>query len=298
MRMRIYLVLLAATPVLACSSGEAGAASAAAERGAAEAGTVEAGTAERGLAEPQEVVVRTFDHGFAMPDTITSGPTTIRLVNDGPDFHHVWLIRLEEGGSVEALMTELAAHRPLPTWAVAVGGPNTPGVPGGETSATLDLEPGEYVVACVIPGMHDGELHVAKGMVRTLTVVPAQRAARMPEAELVITLADYSYHLSRPVTRGSQSIKVVNAAAQPHEVVVVKLEPGRTAHDFLTFLQQPAGAPPGTMIGGVTWLSQGESNVITLEFEEGDYALLCFVPDEGDGQLHLAHGMVREFRVE
>jgi hypothetical protein len=118
---------------------------------------------------------------------------------------------------------------------------------------------GEYVVACVIPGMHDGEL---------------------------------------PVTRGSQSIEVVNAAAQPHEVVVVKLEPGRTAHDFLTFLQQPAGAPPGRMIGGVTWLSQGESNVITLEFEEGYYALLCFVPDEGDGQLHLAHGMVREFRVE
>jgi hypothetical protein len=86
-----------------------------------------------------------------------------------------------------------------------------------------------------------------------------------------------------------------NRAAAP---VVVKLEPGRTAHDFLTFLQQPAGAPPGTMIGGVTWLSQGESNVITLEFEAGEYALLCFVPDEGDGQLHLAHGMIRQFRVE
>jgi hypothetical protein len=291
MRMRMQLALLAAIPVLACSSGEAGVA-------AAERATAEQGMAEQGTAAPQEVVVRTFDHGFAMPDTIISGPTTIRLVNDGPDFHHVWLIRLEEGGSVEALVTELAAHRPLPSWAVAVGGPNTPGVPGGETSATLDLEPGEYLVACVIPGMHDGELHVAKGMIRTLTVVPAQRRARMPEAELVMTLADYSYHLSGPVTRGSQSIRVVNAAAQPHEVVVVKLEPGRTAHDFLTFLQQPAGAPPGTMIGGVTWLSQGESNVIELEFEEGDYALLCFVPDEGDGQLHLAHGMIRQFRVE
>jgi hypothetical protein len=287
MRMRVSLAVLAALAAAACSSGKADEVSETA-RGAA-------GLKE---AEPQEVVVRTTDHRFVMPDTIVSGPTTLRLVNDGQDFHHVWLIRVEDGGSVKALVAELTAHRPLPKWAVAVGGPNTPGIPGGETSATLDLEPGEYVVACVIPGMHDGELHVAKGMVRTLTVVPAQQRARMPEAELVMTLADYSYELSRPVTRGAQSIRVVNAARQPHEVVVVKLEPGRTAHDFLMFLQQPEGPPPGMMIGGVTWLSEGESNIITLEFAEGEYALLCFVPDESDGQLHLAHGMIRQFRVD
>jgi hypothetical protein len=51
------------------------------------------------------------------------------------------------------------------------------------------------------------------------------------------------------------------------------------------------------MIGGVTGLAQGVSNVITVDFEPGDYALLCFVPDAGDGQPHVAHGMVKQFRI-
>jgi hypothetical protein len=250
------------------------------------------------LRAPHEVVVRTFDHQFAAPDTIEGGPVTIRLVNEGPDFHHVWLVRLEDGVDVAELTARLSAHGQLPAGAVAVGGPNTPGAPGGTTTATLDLEPGDYLMVCVIPGMHDGELHVAKGMVRPLAVVAPSSAARLPDASVVMTLDDYSYELSAPITAGAQAIRVVNAAAQPHEVVVVKLEPGRSAHDFLMFLQQPAGAPPGQMIGGTTWLDRGEWNLIELEFEPGDYALLCFVPDAGDGQLHLAHGMIRQFRVE
>jgi hypothetical protein len=30
----------------------------------------------------------------------------------------------------------------------------------------------------------------------------------------------------------------------------------------------------------------------------GEYVLLCFVPDSGDGRPHVAHGMVRRLRVE
>jgi hypothetical protein len=256
------------------------------------------GAAEAGAGAVPAVEIVTRDHEFEAPDTIAGGARTIRLVNEGPDFHHVWLVRLEAGGSEAALLEGLSAHAPLPEWAVAVGGPNTPGEPGGITEATVDLEPGDYMIVCVIPGMADGELHVSKGMVRRLTVIEPEAAVAMPVADLEMELDDYGYRLSGPLTGGRQSIRIVNVAAQPHEVVVVKLEPGRSAHDFLAFLQQPEGAPPGRMIGGVTWLSQGESNVITLDFEPGEYALLCFVPDETDGRLHLEHGMVAQVRVE
>lgn len=255
-------------------------------------------SAEVGDPGPAEVRVRTYDFAFDMPDTIAGGVTTIRLVNDGPDFHHVWLVRLEEGSSEEAILADLAAHRPLPAHAVAVGGPNTPGMPGEATVATLDLQPGDYLVVCVIPGMHDGELHVAKGMVKRLTVVPPSRSASLPQADIVMTLDDYRFDLSEAIGRGRQLIRVVNAARQAHEVVVVRLEPGRSAHDFLAFLQAPEGEPPGRLMGGTTWLDHGESNIIELDFDAGEYALLCFVPDEGDGQLHLAHGMIRQFRVD
>jgi hypothetical protein len=278
------IAVLAMGAAYGCAAGEAE------ERGEAVHGEP--------LRAPHEVLVRTFDHQFSAPDTIEGGPVTIRLENEGPDFHHVWLVRLEDGVDVAELTARLSAHGHLPAGAVAVGGPNTPGAPGGTTTATLDLEPGDYLMVCVIPGMHDGELHVAKGMVRPLTAVAPSSAARLPDASVVMTLTDYSYELSAPIRAGAQTIRVVNAAAQAHEVVVVQLEPGRSAQDFLMFLQEPAGTPPGRMIGGTTWLDQGEWNLIELEFEPGDYALLCFVPDAGDGQLHLAHGMIQQFRVE
>ena len=62
----------------------------------------------------------------------------------------------------------------MPKWAVDVGGPNSP-MPGGESSATLDLEPGNYVLVCVIPAMTDGQPHFMKGMVKEIIV--AARAA-------------------------------------------------------------------------------------------------------------------------
>lgn len=45
-------------------------------------------------------------------------------------------------------------------------------------------------------------------------------------------------------------------------------------------------------------LSPGEVNFMTVDFTPGEYILLCFVRDVGDGKPHLAHGMARQFRVE
>jgi hypothetical protein len=91
-----------------------------------------------------EVLIRTWDYQFDAPEVVPSGPTHIRLVNEGPDFHHVWLVRLLDGKTVTDLTDFLSAgEAALPAWAVDVGGPNTPGHPGEETSAYLDLKPGD-----------------------------------------------------------------------------------------------------------------------------------------------------------
>jgi uncharacterized cupredoxin-like copper-binding protein len=50
-------------------------------------------------------------------------------------------------------------------------------------------------------------------------------------------------------------------------------------------------------MGGTSFLSAGESNQVTADFEAGEYALLCFVPDAKDGKPHVAHGMVRQITV-
>jgi hypothetical protein len=46
---------------------------------------------------PKVVTITARDFAFDAPDTLTAGLTTIRLVNQGPDLHHVQLIRLEGG---------------------------------------------------------------------------------------------------------------------------------------------------------------------------------------------------------
>jgi uncharacterized cupredoxin-like copper-binding protein len=246
---------------------------------------------------PNEITIRTRDYAFyEMFDTIVAGGTTIHLANDGPDFHHVWLVRLEEGKSIADLMEALkTSHGALPAWAVDVGGPNTP-VPGEVASATLDLEAGNYAVICVIPAK-DGVPHIMKGMVRPLTVVSNEQPASLPKADVVMTLEDYTFEFDTPIRAGRQTIRVENAAPQSHEAVLVQLAPGKTVHDFLAWIGKPNGPPPGKPIGGVTGFAQGEVNLITYDFTPGKYGLICFVPDAKDGRAHVEHGMIKEFTV-
>ena len=248
------------------------------------------------------VTVTATDFAFQAPDTIAAGRTTIRLVNKGPEHHHVWLIKLEQGKTLKDLMEATKDHGPLPKWAVDVGGPNTP-VPGGEASATLDLEAGRYVMVCVIPAMKDGQPHFMKGMVKEVTV--AKRAGVVqagktvaPASEVVMTLDDYDFRVSTPITSATKSVRFVNVAEQTHEAVIVRLNPGTTVQAFLQAMEKPQGPPPGALIGGITGIAKGRTVEVPTTFTPGEYALICFVPDAKDGKPHLAHGMVKQFSVK
>jgi hypothetical protein len=249
---------------------------------------------------PREVLVHTRDFVFDAPDTIVAGLTTFRLINEGPDFHHIVLARIDEGHTIDDV-ARLLAHDPdgyaTTPWLTLVGGPNTPGLPGEQTNATVALLPGEYALLCVIPAA-DGQHHTMKGMIRALTVVPTGGpVAKMPVADVVMVLDDYSFDTDRPIRAGRRSIRIENAARQPHEVLFVKLEPGKSARDFLQFMHEPSGAPPGRVVGGNTPMDRGEVNLVTIDFEPGEYALLCFIPDAKDGAPHFVHGMAKQITV-
>jgi plastocyanin len=263
------------------------------------AGTDTAAASAAGAAAPAVVTITARDYAFDAPDTVAAGLTTIRLVNRGPELHHVQLIKLEEGRTMADLFAALKAGGPPPRWTRDVGGPNTP-VPGGESEATLDLAPGRYAVLCFIPSP-DGTPHVMKGMAREIIAAAPRGVSARPAGAAApattMTLTDYRFGLSAPLAAGTQTVRVRNAASQSHEVLFARLAPGKTAADLAAWAEKPAGPPPGEPIGGTTGMAPGTWNDVTLSLTPGEYALLCFIPDAKDGKPHIAHGMMQQITI-
>ena len=243
------------------------------------------------------VTITANDYAFTSPDSIPAGLTEIRLLNRGTEMHHVWVIRLDAGKTMQDLFGAMKAEGPLPAWAHDVGGPNTPG-PGGESSAILRLTPGRHAMICVIPSP-DGKAHVMKGMAKEVVVTPAMPNGGKANIRIAstMTLSDYAFQFSQPLQAGRQLIRVKNLATQAHEVVIVRLQPGKKAMDVLAWMEKMQGPPPGAPIGGTTPMAKGEENIITLDLTPGEYGLICFVPDGKDGKPHFMHGMVTEFTI-
>lgn len=245
---------------------------------------------------PQTITVTAHDHSFEAPYWAASGPATIRLVNTGKEFHHIWLLRIDHGKTAADFVEALKKGKGvLPVWAREVGGPNAP-APGGEASATIDLEPGTYLLACAIPSA-DGVPHVMKGMVRTMIVTKASGRAVMPEADVTMILRDYSFTTSRPLTPGRRVIEVRNYGRQTHEIELVRLAPGKKAADVLHWIENPEGPAPGLPLGGVSPLASGGTSQFSVDLERGRYALICFLADVGDAKPHFMHGMMQEIEV-
>jgi hypothetical protein len=296
------LQLLAATAAVvlcACTQKDAGKADSAK---VAQAGTAAAQPAvapvSRGSFDPSThtAVIHTKDFAFEAPDSITAGWTTFRLMNDGPNLHHVQIVRLDSGKTGKDLEQALHNPGPPPRWAVFVGGPNAPD-PGGQSEATLNLPAGQYMLLCLVD-IPDHIPHFAKGMVHPLTVTAASgTAAAEPTSDATVTLGDYNFKLENALTPGKHTIKVVNSGPQPHEVELIRLAPGKTAKDVLAWINNPNGPPPGNAVGGVVAIVPGTTNYFNADTPAGNYALFCFIPDMKDGKAHVEHGMVKEIKI-
>jgi uncharacterized cupredoxin-like copper-binding protein len=188
---------------------------------------------------------------------------------------------------------------PNPAYTTPIGGPTA--ALGGQTLAgQMVLRPGRYAIFCWIPAP-DGQLHLHKGMFGEIEVTgPAPAAdAALPRADVTIAMADYGYAVPK-IARGRRTLRVENRGPQAHELVMVRLAPGMTAHDAAEWAERgQTGASPGHMMGGVAAIAVGAAAQFTVDFTPGRYALVCFVPDQKDGKglPHVAYGMLREFTV-
>ncbi len=245
------------------------------------------------------VIFVAHDYGFHGPEQIPAGLTTVRIVNQGQDLHHIQFLKLLQGKSAVDFRAAIAENpKRLPRWVEYAGGPNAH-LPGSLATATVNLTEGDYVVMCWIPD-RNGVPHVALGMQKALFVrgggTPTKVSA--PKPAISIKQVDYQFVFSNRIEPGMHTIEVMNHGTQPHELVIVKLAQGATVKDAIaSFEPGSAGPPLGELVGGITGIEKGRHVHFTGEFEPGRYGLICFVPDATTGRPHFLHGMTGEFTV-
>jgi hypothetical protein len=247
---------------------------------------------------PNTVNVTAKDFAFDAPTKIPAGVTRFELANHGKEFHQAQLIRLEDGKTPQDLAKTMSAPGPSPSWVKYVGGANGIG-PGQNANATATLTPGQYAYLCFIPST-DGVMHVTKGMVRPFEVTAASSTApaEPPAADITIKLVDYDFQPSQPLTPGRHIIRVENAGPQAHEIVLLKLAPGKTVEDFGRWAETGMkGPPPAEPLGGIAALDKGDHGSFDVDLTPGEYGFICFVPDAKDGKPHLVHGMMKQIKV-
>ena len=162
---------------------------------------------------PNIVTIVATDYAFGLPDTLPPGLTTFRLANTGAEVHHAILVKIADGKTLADFMAA-AETMPIPDWMSVPGSPSAI-EPNDTSNATTMLTEGQYVLVCMVPAP-DGMPHVAKGMARTIVVAGAAPAvaAGEPVADVTVTMKDYGFTFSTPLTAGTHTIRVENTGPQ------------------------------------------------------------------------------------
>ena len=224
-------------------------------------------------------------HRFRGPEILPAGWTTLRLSNESQDPHHMQLIQLPEGMTLEDLFAAFQGPGPPPAGLKFSGGVGSL-FSGGSGLATVNLAPGNYVMACFIPD-DNGVPHAAGGMVKPFTVTAATGpTVAEPQAVATVELSESGFSLSGSIPAGVQTVRVTNSGQAPHEAIVARLAPGVSGSDFLASLLG-GGPPPGRLLGGLQSIDGGGTGYFTAVFEPGNHVFIEF-----------ESGVTQEFTVQ
>ncbi len=247
---------------------------------------------------PAAVTFKGADFSFEGPESIPAGLTTINFQNIGKEWHHIQLARINDGVTMQQLDEAMKKDSNAALGMVNLVGGVAALDPNGNGSVTLKLQEGQYLLLCFIPSA-DGVPHLAKGMVRPLTVKGAGVAATEPSADITVDMKDFHFTMPAEVKAGKQVWKVVNNGPQPHEIALVRLADGKTLEDIYAWYAKPEGPQPFSMAGGMQAISSvGGSGFINLDLKPGNYVAICDIPDPASGKTHSELGMVMPFTVQ
>lgn len=269
---------------------------------------------------------------FGAPSSLPTGFVRVTLVNSSTNSdHHAMFMRPNEGVTPDQFMAtakSTANLGALLAQAKSIGGPGSVS-PGQNTTVILNLEEGPYVLICAIPDAN-GMPHYQMGMMTTIQATASgQPVTTPPTADASVDLADFKFDgLQATVPTGQHIWKVTDTGQQLHEMAIFALASGVSADQFKAMLSTTeapatpgaatpmvmpspvamaspaaaatpvAGPPPAIDVAGVAPMNPGETNYFVADFDPGNYAAACFVPDPATGKPHFMLGMFMGFTVQ
>lgn len=223
------------------------------------------------------VEVRAMEYAFDVPAEVAGGVVEMRFTNTGGFPHEFAFARIEEGKTQADVEAVIESEDEPPDWVQDVAG--VPALsPGESVTVTRTLEPGSYAFLCFFPDP-EGTPHAALGMYEVFTIA-GRGGAPLPEPDATITATDDGLQLPA-LNPGEQAVEFENLGTEPHELVLVAFEPGKSVRDVDGWIEGGyQGEPPVTFFGGMQTISAGESVFLTIELDRGvEYTALDFTTD-------------------
>ena len=255
-----------------------------------------------------ELTITATDTGFEVPAQVVEGRYLVTFENTGKLGSGMFFWKLPEGVTIADLQSGLPTREPGSTGVAPAAFYESffPGAPGyaeagGRTQAIVDLPAGNYAV-----------LTEEGAWATPLDVMPSTNATpdaiEEPSSDLDLRLQEFAFDtFPKDVAAGQHVWKVTNGGKQPHQMIVGKVPDGMTFQQVIAGFQPPPnGTPvPGAMtraefhsVGGIEIISPGNTAWSLVDLTEpGTYAVVCLVPDEQSGMLHVAEGMASVFTV-
>jgi hypothetical protein len=251
----------------------------------------------------QIIDITARDSFYEMPEEIPAGWDSITLHNEASQQRNAQFFKVNQGVTFDQLSAALGnTVNPVPQLAQFAGGTGTVS-PGGVQTIVQQLSEGQYAMVTLL---HDWYLlpHVPTGMVKLFKVLsptgPQSTTAPQSPDDGTIHMVDFAYAMPA-ITPGEHTYKLTNEGQVPHEILIRKINAGKSITDVQAYVADPAGQPPpydelGS--GGALVTAPGTTEWMTLDLSAGEYVGICFVKDEASAKIHAQLGMVTSFTVK
>lgn len=155
-------------------------------------------------------------------------------------------------------------------------------------------------------------------MAAALALAPAacghdDAKSQTPSANVSIEMTDFAYKVSGRLVAGG-TLRVSNVGKEFHVLGMGRLKPGKTVAGFVNALRRMGegggggGGGPGATDPSTEFIDDvgppagilfpGQSVELTVpDLRPGKYALVCYIPSEGEGRPHFTKGMFGDLEV-